>query len=396
MKIALIAPSTVLPIPAIHGGAIETLITGFIDKNEEERLLRITVLSPYVKEAKSKAENYEFANFIWIRYNFLTKIINLLTRSFARILKRKINHFGILQIAHHLKRNNYSLIIVEGDDELLIPVSKVVGVSRTIFHLHARLFLNPAMYNYCSIVIAVSNYIKEQVILNTEKSANSIFVIKNCIDIHKFSPLRNYQFRREIRQKYNITDIEVVICYTGRIVKEKGVLELIQALSLLPESLLFKAFIIGSPGSLFGLSSGVTSYYSELKNIADIMHNRIIFTGFVPNDEIPHYLAASDISVVPSVYEEPQGLTVLESFAAGLPVITTDSGGIPENITEQSAILVKRDEHLVSNLAASIHELLKSEKKRKIMGNAGLQHIQKFNLNTYYSDFIEVINEFNK
>ncbi|MBE0676431.1 MAG: glycosyltransferase family 4 protein [Bacteroidales bacterium] len=393
MKIALIAPSTVLPVPAIHGGAIETLITGFIDKNEEKRLIQITVFSPYDKKAKLRAKKYVYTNFIWIRYTVVNKIVNLLTRSYSKISKRKIDHFGILQILNYLKRNNYSLVIVEGDEQLLFPVSRIVGTSRTVYHLHARLFISPEVYNYCSIVIAVSNYIKKQVLLNTRKSEESVIVIKNCIDIQKFNYDRNCQFRSEIRLKYNIADSELVICYTGRIVKEKGVMELLQSLLLLSESISFKAFIIGSPGSLFGLSSSVTSYYTELRSQADKLNNRIIFTGFVPNDRIPHFLAASDISVVPSMYEEPQGLTVLESFAAGLPVITTDSGGIPENVNEKTAIVIKRDQSLVSNMATAIYDLMKSEAKRKEMRFSALKYVQKFNFDTYYSDLVELFKE---
>jgi glycosyltransferase involved in cell wall biosynthesis len=396
MRVAIIAPSTVLPVPSIYGGAIETLITGFIDINEERKSLEIIVFSPFNKNAKRQSKNYSYTRFQWIRYSWINKVVNIVTRVFSKISNKPIPHFGILQITYFLRKLNPVLVIVEGDDQIIIPVSRTVGCKKTIFHLHARLFSTPEVYAYCNTVIAVSHYIKHQVLQNTDKTAETVLVLKNCIDIPKFSKRNNSASRGKIRSEYNIPDKDIVICFMGRIVKEKGLMELIKALSLLPKNLNFRLLIMGSPGSGFGLSKGKTAYYSEVEALSGKLGNKVIFTGFIRNDKIPQYLSASDIAAVPSMYEEPQGLTVLESFAAGLPVVTTDSGGIPENVTEDSAIVIKRDKEIIPNLSRAILELILSEEKRKAMGKAGFAHVQKYGLNDYYSDFIRILLEIEK
>ena len=70
---------------------------------------------------------------------------------------------------------------------------------------------------------------------------------------------------------------------------------------------------------------------------------------------VPDYLHLADIAVLPSMWEEPFGLTIVEALAAGLPLITTRSGGIPE-ICEGIATIVERD-NIVYNLASAILDL---------------------------------------
>ena len=389
-EIAIIAPGA-LPVPAVKGGAIETLITGLIDTNENKRLLDITVFSSYDKTAFLEARKFQNAHFIWIHYSIVNKIVNVWTRFFSKITNRKIPHYGVLQMIRNLKKGRYDAVLIEGNDELIIPVSKCVGKQKTYFHLHARLFSTPNVYDYCCKVITVSNYIRNQVLLNTKKSDDDVVVLKNCTNISKFSKENNIQFRQSIRSKFNITPDEVVMCFTGRIVKVKGVKEFIEALLMLPDKPLFKAFIIGSAGSDFGMSKGATDYYSELLVLAKELNDRVIFTGFVDNAEIPKFLAASDISVIPSLYEEPGALTIFESLAAGLPIVTTDAGGTPEYVTDDCAFVIKRGEIFISNLSTALKELIISQEKRELMGNAGFRHVQQFTYDNYYADMSGIL-----
>jgi glycosyltransferase involved in cell wall biosynthesis len=63
------------------------------------------------------------------------------------------------------------------------------------------------------------------------------------------------------------------------------------------------------------------------------LNDRVIFTGFVPHDQIPSYIMAADVFVLPSLSEGlPNAL--LEAMAGGLPIVATKVGGIPEVIDE--------------------------------------------------------------
>jgi glycosyltransferase involved in cell wall biosynthesis len=397
MHIAIITPSTTLPVPATKGGAIETLISGLLDMNEKKQLIDITVFTPYDKQARILSKKYVKTQFVWIYYNWINKIINLTTRTYSRLMRSNIPHFGIIQVLYYIRRHYFDFVVIEGDDLQIVPISRLVGKEKVLFHLHARLFDSPKSYEYCEKVLAVSKYIKEQVLINTNKREQDVLVLRNCIDIHKFSRKLNLRYRDVVRSDYGIHKDDVVLCFTGRIVKEKGAKELLESLLLLPKLLpidvSFKLFIVGSPGSAFGMSKERTEYYSELEMLAKKLGDRVIFTGFIHNSEIPKILASSDISVIPSMYEEPQGLTILESLAAGLPVVTTDSGGIPENITKECAIVIKRDNELITNLASAISTLILSKDERIRMGSAGWLHVQTYSLENYYTDLITILKQ---
>lgn len=391
LRIAIIAPSTILPVPAVKGGAIETLITGLIDVNEEKQFMDITIFSPYHKDAITSSLKYSLVHFIWIRYNLINKAVNFFTRIYSVIIRKKVPHFGVLKILTKLRKGKFDKVVIEGENQLLIPISKVVEKEKLFFHLHARLFSIPEAYDYCNKVITVSKYIRNQVLINTQRVDEDIIVLKNCTDIFRFSRENNVQFREKVRVKYGISKNDVLICFTGRVVKEKGVKELLQAMLLIPEVLPFKLIIVGSAGSGFGMSKGMTDYFSELLAIAADLKDKVIFTGFIPNSEIPQILAASDISAIPSVYEEPGALTIFESLAAGLPVVTTDSGGIPEYLTNECSYVIKRNENFISEFSNALKELIVSKEKREIMGEAGFKHVQQFSYNSYYTDFLNIL-----
>jgi glycosyltransferase involved in cell wall biosynthesis len=97
----------------------------------------------------------------------------------------------------------------------------------------------------------------------------------------------------------------------------------------------------------------------------------------------------ADIAVVPSMWEEPFGLTVVEAMAAGLPLITTRSGGIPE-ICEGVATIVERD-NIVDNLASAILDLYEHPEKRRAMSEAALKRSKLFSKERYAREFFEAL-----
>lgn len=392
MKIAIVLPS-LLPVPSVKGGAIETLVTGLIDQNEMQRKLQITLFSPFDKEAATESKKYKFTRFIWIRYNLFNKVVNFLLRYVAGIFGYPFPHFGIIQVIYYLKKHKFEYIIIEGSKQMLAPISSALTPSIVYFHLHsATLFSCPEVYNQCRKVIVVSDFLKTQVLLNTERDNSDVTVLKNCIEVTKFRDVDKIRCRAEIRKKFKIQENQIVVCYVGRIDEGKGVREMLEALSLLRKEIRYTLFIVGSTGLSFGKANREDAYYKEIISVALKLRNNVIFTGFIHNDVIPKFLAASDFIVVPSVGEEAQGLTVLEGFAAGLPVVTTDSGGIPENITQECAIMVKRDNSFIQNLSLAIQELILSKEKRDKMGKAGSIHVEEYNFGQYYSDFIDILN----
>ena len=108
---------------------------------------------------------------------------------------------------------------------------------------------------------------------------------------------------------------------------------------------------------------------------------------------MPQIHAMSDIAVIPSIYDDPAPLVVMECMASGLPIITTDSGGIPEYIGKDNCICVKRDNNIIKNLEIALDSLITNDEYRKNLGQKAQQYAQQFNKERFYNDFINIINK---
>ncbi len=185
-----------------------------------------------------------------------------------------------------------------------------------------------------------------------------IKVIYNGCDLNIFS--FNKHFRLLIRKKLNISDKAKVIIFIGQVEKSKGVYELIKSFNDLAQKYSDLHLIIAGnrleEPSLDYLVSG------NLKN-------RIHFAGRQPYKEIPHFLSAADVFVLPS-YNEGLPNVVLEAMACGLPVVATKVGGIPEAVEHgKSGFLVNKKD--VKSLTNYINILLNDEDLAIKMGAYG-------------------------
>jgi glycosyltransferase involved in cell wall biosynthesis len=149
------------------------------------------------------------------------------------------------------------------------------------------------------------------------------------------------------------------IVYVGRLVREKGVRDLIEAFAEL--RVLDTALMLVGDGA----------DRSKLGSLAGSLGvgGRVRFTGGVPNETAAAYLQHADVAVLPSWYEE-RGRVLLEAMAAGTPVVATRTGGIPETVRDgENGLLVSpRDPR---TLAATIHRLLSDERLAKSLVAAG-------------------------
>ena len=77
----------------------------------------------------------------------------------------------------------------------------------------------------------------------------------------------------------------------------------------------------------------------------------------------------------------------------GLPIITTRRGGIPEEVTEDGAILLNTDDSFLDNLTESIRQLHDDPQRRKKMGEASYKHSKYYNSERYAEDFYKALCE---
>ncbi len=391
MKIAILN-SGILPIPAVLGGAVENLTDFYLEYNNRKKLHDITVYSvwdPNVEKSPALSSNtnhYIFINVTSIKARIERRIFKYFHSSTA-YYNYFIDYY-FEKAYSDIKKKNFDYIILENSPGHAYKLYQR-GYHNLILHLHNDLLNATSRYHnliFNSIIkiITCSNYIKERV--TTIQSSNKIQTIYNAIDVKGFSPKStNYINRSEV----GLSDEDFVIVYSGRVNKDKGVSELIDAMVMLRDKPNIKLMIIGS--TFFANNTKEDEFISIIKGKAEIIADRIVFTGFIPYYKMPKYLQLADIAALPSMWEEPFGLTIIEALAAGLPLITTRSGGIPE-ICEGVAQIVDR-KNIVNNLATAILDLYMHPEIRQQMSTAGLERARLFDKESYAIKFFNAIKE---
>lgn len=393
MKIGMISPA-MLPIPAVKGGAVESLMQVLIDENEKNGLNEFIIYSNYDKEAIKKSEKYKYTKFIYTKRTGLKYIICRLMCKIKRIFIKDFNQNAYTYLVmKDIETKKIDKLIIQANVYLILALNKKIDKKNIVLHLHSDA-LNTELSTKLNkknittkvdTILCVSEFIKKQTLKNIEFEADKIKVLKNCVDISKFNAKNYINYREKFRDKYDINDEEIVIMFTGRILEIKGVKELIQAFKKVNDRINAKLLIVGNAG--FG-NSIKTSYDKELMDLTRGIEDKIIFTGFIHNDDLPKIHAGVDIAVVPSIWDEPAGLVVIEAMASGLPLIVTDSGGISEYTTHEGCITIQRDSNLVNNISEALEALSLDYDLRKEMGRKNQEYVKQFNTKRYYENFI--------
>jgi len=166
---------------------------------------------------------------------------------------------------------------------------------------------------------------------------------------------------KELKRSLSIQDSDFVIGFTGRLVRDKGIIELVRAYKQLKAKY----------SNLVLLLVGMLEERDALpQDVVDSILNTesIINTGYVSNASIEHYYALMDVFILPS-YREGFPTSVLEASSMNLPIITTKVTGCIDSIVEgQTGLFV---EHTAESMVNAIELLYNDDSKRKKMGENG-------------------------
>lgn len=392
-KILIISPMN-LPIPAVKGGAVETLVENILNENENNRNLKISV----VRVGEKVKKDYEMCDFITINGNkFITFFDRLLNFFVKKIMKKEdFNLFLKLYFLNRIKKEmilkDYDAVIIENQAFIthVYNNKKIVKKYKGKIYYHLHNDVSPRsnknlMLNENKILI--SNYLKKN-IENTfgEESLKNTYILYNGIRIDNENAIVSNEERKKIRKRFGFSEDDIVISFVGRIAKEKGVYELLEAIDKIDNPKL-KLMIIGSVE--FGKSK-TSDFESKVIKKVKMIGNKVVLTGFIPNAELYKYYQSSDFAVLPSIWEEPAGLTMIEATLNKLYVITTDSGGIPEYIKNSFAKIIKKDDDIVESIREAIENTLQSG-IYKNRNDYGADYIkQNFSSEVFYKKFCDI------
>ncbi|MEN8904550.1 MAG: glycosyltransferase family 4 protein [Clostridiales bacterium] len=168
-------------------------------------------------------------------------------------------------------------------------------------------------------LIVNSEYMKKEIQEIFKVPNNKINVIPNGVNVNKYD---NVHLEKGFREKF-AKDSEKIVFFVGRLVNEKGVHVLIDAIPKVLHYYENVKFIIAGKGPEF----------DNLKNKVkwNKVEEKVMFTGYVDDHELNKMFKCADISVFPSLYE-PFGIVALEGIVAGTTLVISDTGGLGDII----------------------------------------------------------------
>jgi len=197
-------------------------------------------------------------------------------------------------------------------------------------------------------VIVCSDYMRREVERSLDTPWDKIDVIYNGIRPEKKQPAPDFD-RLEFRRRFAEDELKIVY-YVGRMAYEKGVAVLLNAA---PKVL----WEMGSKVKFVLIGGGNTDHLKRQAWDLGIWH-KCYFTGFMSDTDLDKFQTIADCAVFPSLYE-PFGIVALESFAARVPVVVSDTGGLPEVVRHSKTGIVTWTNN-ADSLAWGILEVLRN------------------------------------
>lgn len=409
MKKVAIITSGIFPVPPTKGGAVENLIQMLSRENNLFNELDLTIFSIYDDEAKKKSKLDTDTDYRFVKIPLIIRFFNIIIYFFfSKILRKKKvmsyrfigqRIYYIISVAKAIHNENYDVLILENHPTLFLCIKLFGNYSKYknkyIYHMHNKLngfYGCQKIIENTSLIMGVSQYIlnvfKEEVPNYSKKM--KFEVLRNKVDLKRFRCNLTQKEKSQLRIKLNLPPNKKIILFSGRMNKEKGIDKLLLAWKGVNK----KDAILLIVGSYYYKSGIKNDTFSERINTLIRNQKNIYFTGYVDYDEMPKIYSLADLVVLPSIWEDPAPLTVIESLTSGCPLITTNSGGIPEYINPQNTILLKKeDPDFPEKLADKINFLLSNPNQLVIMQNSALKFTQQWDTESYYKDFIKIINK---
>ncbi len=268
----------------------------------------------------------------------------------------------------HIDEEPWSLSVLE----TLVARRHVSPRAKFVFDTSQNLFktypypfrlIERSAWRQASLATAISSEAKE--VLVRKGCTAPIQVLGHGVDAAIFKALDKAGLRRSLGLPEGF-----LVGFVGILQERKGVLDLLAAFSR--ANLGDASLVLVGAGPLAG------KIKEEMRQ-STALRTRVILTGPVPHREIVNYLNSLDVLVLPSrtthAWKEQFGRILIEAMACQVPVVGSDSGGIPE-VLEEAGVIFPEGE--IDELARIIRELQAEPQKRLDLGARGRQRVLQY------------------
>ncbi|MDO8487539.1 MAG: glycosyltransferase family 1 protein [Candidatus Curtissbacteria bacterium] len=232
-------------------------------------------------------------------------------------------------------------------------------------------------------IIAVSQSTKDDIIKNYDVQPSKITVTYEGYDKGRFKPQPRNAIDK-IKKKYKIAGDYVI--FVGTLQPRKNIERLIKAFASVncqPSTDNLSLVVVGKKGWM----------YDEILKKSEVLgiEKKVIFTDFVPDEDLPALISGAKIYVNPSLWEG-FGIPVIEAQACGVPVVVSNTSSLPE-IVGESGLLV--DPASVDSIARGIGKVISDKKLRDKLVEKGFQNIKRFSWENCAAETLKVLERAN-
>ncbi|MBM6607774.1 lipopolysaccharide N-acetylglucosaminyltransferase [Enterobacteriaceae bacterium RIT814] len=266
----------------------------------------------------------------------------------------------ILNIANDFPITDNSVIVVHNSMKLYRQIRERAPQTKIVLHMHNALEVKGLDADVKMIVPSI--FLKD--FYQAKLPQANIAIVPNGIDLEAYQA--SYEEKSKVDLGLSAND--TVIFYAGRIVPDKGILQLLQAFEKISESHEnLKLVVVGDHLEVSKSDKG--AYQREVRNISERLNGKCLLLGSMSPEQMNNYYAVGDLVVIPSQVQEAFCMVAIEAMGAGKPVLVSTRGGMTEFVKHKQTGFHLREPMTVDSIAEDIVNTLKDKKLTNIAMN---------------------------
>ena len=240
---------------------------------------------------------------------------------------------------------------------------------RTVYEIHdfpSQHYFYRRLLKRVSLIVTTNSWKKNKLVELFDYLPERILAIPNAVNVNQFSISIS---REEARSKLKLPLDEKIALYTGHLYSWKGVGTLVEASRIMPDGVM--VYLVG------GTEKAITEYRLKYKE-----NTRLKIAGFRPHDEIPLWLRAADVLVLPNTAKEDiskyytSPMKLFEYMASGRPIIVSDLLSLRSIVDENSVFCFEPDNS--RSLAAAALFVLQNDEEAKRRAKYARREVEKY------------------
>ncbi len=305
--------------------------------------------------------------------------------------KRFKTYIGIPQALYSAKEKPDLIFSPTHYGPISAPCKKVITIFDLSFLRYPKTYKKRDLYQLklwtrisvkgADHIITISESSKKDIMKFYGVPENRISVIYPGYDETLFHPIKEQKSIHEVLERYGIVDSYII--YIGTVQPRKNLVRLIEAFKDVADPNL-KLVIVGKTSGQGRQGWMFQETLDAPKKFG--IEDKVIFTGFVPTEDLPYLLSGAKAYCLPSLFEG-FGIPVVEAMATGTPVIVSNVSSLPE-IVGGAGLLV--DPNSIGSITTAIEKICTNKKLRDDLVKKGLAQAGKFSWEKAAKELLEV------